>query len=96
MKETILQEKQRIAGHIKTIRSKEAASTDDRKLNGRDETILQEKQRIAGCSKNIRLTKAVSTDDCKLRDRQGRDHLARETTYRRAQQEYQVKGSCVH
>jgi hypothetical protein len=58
--ETILQEKQRIAGRSKNIRSKELASVDDvanESSNDRVETILQEKQRIAGRSKNIRDTR---------------------------------------
>jgi hypothetical protein len=61
--ETILQEKERIAGRSKTIKSKEAVSTDDRKLKGWDETILQEKQRIAGRSNAIKSKGVASIDD---------------------------------
>ena len=56
-----MQEKQRIAGRSKNIRSKEAVSVDDvtnESSNDKGETILQEKQRIAARSKNIKSTEA--------------------------------------
>jgi hypothetical protein len=68
--ETMLQEKERIAGRSRAIHTKKAFPAGDYKVpNKEDETMLQEKERIAGRSKAIHAKKAVPADDYKLPSR---------------------------
>ena len=65
--ETILQQKERIAGRSRASHTKKMVPADDYKLpSGVDETIMQEKERIAGRSRAVHAKKAVPADDYKL------------------------------
>ena len=65
--ETILQEKERIAGRSRAVHTKKALHADDYKstTSRADETILQEKERIAGRSRAVHTKKALPADDYK-------------------------------